>query len=357
MKYISEERRDYLISLLLSIGASLVIGALIMLANGRNPILGYGALLKGAFGSNYKLANTLAKTSPLVLTGLATSIAFNAGISNIGGEGQLYLGAFAAALVGISLGPLPKVLAIGLAIVAGALVGGLYAYFPGKLKIKYGVDEVITTIMLNTVAILFTGYLVNNFFAASDAKMSGTDLIGQSFQMKKLVRLSTLNSSIFLVILITIRSYYLMMKTSRGYEFKMVGQNKVFADYGGINSKKSMIQAMVISGGLCGITGVFEVIGVHYRFLQNISPELAFDGMLVSLVVRNNPLGIILMGLFFGTMKTGSIYMESATGVPSELVEVIQSIIILFIAGESGFKNLYKNWKLNRETRREAEND
>lgn len=354
MKLISKERKEYLISLILSIAASLLIGALIMMANGRSPLVGYSALIEGAFGSNYKIANTIAKTVPLVLTGLATAIAFSSGISNIGGEGQLYLGAFSAALIGISFTALPKPISILLAILVGALVGGLYAYFPGVLKVKLGVDEVVTTIMLNTVAMLFTSYLVNNPFAAQDAKMAGTAIIGESYKLNKLVRLSTLNSSIFFVIVITIFMYYLMQKTSNGYEFKMVGQNKTFAKYGGINSGKTMLISMVISGALCGMTGVFEVIGVHYRFLQNISPELAFDGMLVSLVVRNNPLGIIIMGLFFGAMKTGSIYMETATGIPSELVEVIQSVIILFIAGENGFKTIYKNWKLNRETNKEV---
>lgn len=354
MKLINKERKAYLISLILSIFASLVIGGLIMIANGRSPMVGYGALIEGAFGSNYRIANTIAKTAPLILTGLATAIAFNSGISNIGGEGQLYLGAFAAAVVGITFVALPKPIAIILAILAGAIVGGLYAFFPGWLKVKFGVDEVITTIMFNTIAMLFTSYLVNNPFATSDSKMSGTDIIFDAFKLDKLVRLSTLNTSIYFVIIITIAMYYLMNKTTNGYEFKMVGQNKNFANYGGIKSKKTMLIAMVISGAICGMTGTFEVIGVHYRFLEKISPELAFDGMLVSLVVRNNPLGIIIMGLFFGAMKTGSIYMETATGIPSELVQVIQSIIILFIAGENGFKSIYTNWKINRKNIKEV---
>ena len=138
-----------------------------MMANSRSPLVGYGALITGAFGSTYSLATTFAKTVPLVLTGLATAISFRSGISNIGGEGQLYLGAFAAAYVGITFTNIPGFLGIALAILAGALVGGIYAFFPALLKVKYQVDEVITTIMLNTVATLFTGYLVNYPFASS----------------------------------------------------------------------------------------------------------------------------------------------------------------------------------------------
>src|SRR5699024_7762170 len=144
-------------------------------------------------------------------------------------------------------------------------------------------------------------------------------------------------SSIFFMIGISILMYYIMKKASWGYDFKMTGQNERFAKYGGINTGKQMIIAMLISGGLCGIAGAFEVYGIHYRFLQNISPGYAFDGMLIAMIVKNSPIGILLMALFFGGLKTGSISMENATSIPSELVLVIQSIIILFLAGEEGF--------------------
>lgn len=355
MKNIIKKRdMEYLTSLFISIFAALLIGAVIMILNGRNPIVGYTSLITGAFGSNYNIATTFAKTVPLVLTGLGAAIAFRAGIFNVGGEGQLYLGAFAAAYVGITFTSLPSIIGIPLAIIVGALVGGAYAYIPGILKVKYKVDEVITTIMLNTVAILFTGYLVNHPFATTQGKMGATEIIGESYQFSKLVNLSTLNSSIFYMVAIAIIIYYIMENTSFGYEIKMTGQNNLFARYGGINDKKQMIIAMIISGGLCGIAGAFEVLGVHYRFLQNISPEFAFDGLLIALIVKNNPVGIILMAIFFGALKTGSISMENTTGIPSELVLVIQSIIILFIAGESGFKRIYKTWRLKRISKEKA---
>ncbi|MSU01064.1 ABC transporter permease [Tissierella pigra] len=339
---------QYLNSLFISIFASLLIGALIMIANGRSPLVGYGALLTGAFGSKYNIATTFAKTVPLVITGLATAIAFRAGISNVGGEGQLYLGAFAAAYVGITFTGLPGIIGIILAIIAGALVGGAYGFVPAILKVKYKVDEVITTIMLNTVATLFTAYLVNYPFASSQGKMGGTEMVAEQFRFSRLVKLSTLNTSIFYMGIIAVVIYYLMEKTSYGYDFKIVGQNSIFSRYAGIKDKNQMVLAMVISGGLCGIAGALEVLGVHYRFLQHISPGYAFDGMLIALIVKNNPIGVVLMSIFFGALKTGSIAMENSIGIPSELVSVIQSIIILFIAGEAGFKNIYKNWKMKK---------
>jgi len=325
-----------------------------MLANGRNPVTGYVALINGAFGSKYNIATTFAKTVPLVLTGLATSISFRSGISNIGGEGQLYLGAFGAALIGITFVNLPGIVGIPLALAASLIAGGLYALFPAILKVRYNIDEVIVTIMLNTVAVLLTSYLVNYPFASEIGKMGGTEIIAEGYQLSRLVRLSTLNTSIFYVAVISIIMYYLLERTSIGYEIKMVGQNSNFSRYGGINVKRRMIFAMVVSGALCGIAGAFEVLGVHYRFLQHISPGYAWDGMLIALIVKNNPIGVVLMSIFFGALKTGSISMENATGIPSELISVIQSIIILFIAGESGFKAKIKSFLANRRAIKKA---
>ncbi len=349
-----KEKVEYLISLFLSIFAALIIGGFIMLANGRNPIVGFNALINGAIGSKYKIATTLAKTVPLILTGLATSISFRSGIFNIGGEGQLYLGAFGAALVGITLINLPGLIGIPLALLVSAIAGGLYALLPAILRVKYNIDEVIVTIMLNTVAVLLTGYLVNYPFAADVGKLGATEIIGEGYHLSRLVRLSTLNTSIFHVIVITIIMYYLLERTSIGYEIKMVGQNMNFSRYGGINVKRRMIFAMVVSGILCGIAGAFEVLGVHYRFLQHISPGYAWDGMLIALIVKNNPLGVVLMALFFGALKTGSISMENATGIPSELISVIQSIIILFIAGEAGFKDKIKGYFARKRLSKKA---
>lgn len=226
--------------------------------------------------------------------------------------------------------------------------------FPAVLKVRYNIDEVIVTIMLNTVAVSLTSYLVNYPFASQVGKLGATEIIGEGYHLSRLVRLSTLNTSIFHVIVITIIMYYLLERTSIGYEIKMVGQNSNFSRYGGINVKGRMILAMVVSGALCGIAGAFEVLGVHHRFLQHISPGYAWDGMLIALIVKNNPIGVVLMSLFFGILKTGSISMENATGIPSELISVIQSIIILFIAGEAGLKDKIKGYLASRSNKKKV---
>lgn len=323
--------------LIFSIFLALLLGAVIILINGENPFLAYGALLKGAFGAKYKFASTLAKMVPLTLASLATAAAFRAGIFNIGVEGQLYLGAFAAAWVGFTYTSLPWFILIPLCFIAGAVAGGAYAFIPGLLKVRYKVDEVITTIMLNSVAILFTDYLVNYPFAAAKGKMGATDMIAEAAQLDRFVQFSKLNSSIFYMIGIAILMYYLMQKTSIGYNWKMVGENPYFARYGGVNAGKQMLFAMIVSGMIAGVAGGAEVLGVHYRFLQRLSPGYGFDGITVALIVKNNPLGAVIMSFFFAVLKTGGVAMEQATKIPYELVSVIQAIIILFIAAERGF--------------------
>ncbi|ABW19910.1 ABC transporter permease [Alkaliphilus oremlandii] len=340
---------EYILSITGSILLALLLGAVIMVLNGKNPILGYGALITGAFGNKYAIATTLTKTVPLILTGLATAIAFMSGIFNIGGEGQLYLGAFAATYIGFTFKGLPAGIGIILAVLCSAVVGAALAYIPAILKVKFKIDEVIVCVMLNSIAMLFTGYLVNYPFKATDGSMGGSNLIADQYRFTRLVQVAKLNTSIIYAAMIAILIYYLVKKTSYGYNFRMIGENNVFSKYMGLSTEKYMIVAMLISGALCGVAGAFEVYGMHYRFLTNLSKGYAFDGMLISLIVKNSPVGIVIMSIFFAALKTGSVVMELETGISSELVAVIQALIILFMAGESGFKALFRRKKLSKK--------
>ena len=340
---------EYILSITASILLALILGGIIMIFNGKNPIQGYGALITGAFGSKYALATTFTKTVPLILTGLATAIAFMTGIFNIGGEGQLYLGAFAATYIGFTFKGLPVALGVVLATICAAIAGAALSYIPAILKVKFKIDEVIVCVMLNSIAMLFTGYLVNYPFKATDGSMGGSNLIADQYRFSKLMDVSKLNTSIIYAAMIAILIYYLIKKTSYGYDFKMIGENNIFTKYMGLATEKYMIVAMLISGALCGIAGAFEVYGLHYRFLPNLSKGYAFDGMLIALIVKNNPLGIIIMSIFFAALKTGSVVMELETGISSELVAVIQALIILFMAGETGFKEFFKRKNLSKK--------
>ena len=311
-------------------------GAVVILLNKQNPLLAYFTLLDGAFGKPYRLANTFQRAVPLTLTGLSVAVAFRAGVWNIGSEGQLYLGAFAAAWAGFSFQGLPGVVFIPLIFLFGALGGGVGGFVPGVLKARYGMDEVITTIMLNSVFILFTSYLVNYPFKTAQGQMGATDKIVEVARLSRLVKLSKLNTGAFFSIGILLLMFYLMQKSRIGYEWKMLGDNSLFARYIGISPARHIVVVMILSGALAGMAGALEVLGVHYRFIESISPGYGYDGILIAMIAMYHPLGVVLVAIIFGALKVGALPMEQFSNVPSELIDVLQSIIILFVAAESG---------------------
>lgn len=335
--------RDYLLSLLLAVALALLAGAGIMLLCGHNPGQGYAALLNGALGKPRAVGNTLAKTVTLALTGLAMSLAAKAGMFNVGGEGQLYLGAMAAAVVGAQAKG-PVWLVVVLSLLAAMAAGGLYALLPGWLKVRWKVDEVITTIMLNSVAIYFCSYLANGPLKTAERGIAtGTDSIMKEAAFTPLIKLSNLNTGVFYAAVAALLVWYLMTRSSIGFEMKLTGENDRFARYGGISTGKLMLWSMVLSGALCGLVGMLEVFGLHKRFLTTVSNEFYFDGMLVAMIMRYNPLGVILMSFFFAILSIGGKSMELTAGISSELILIVQSIIIFFMAAESGVRAWFAN--------------
>lgn len=329
--------RDYMISLLIAVVLALLIGAGIMALCGCDPLTGYKALINGALGKQRSVGNTLEKTATLCLTGLAMCLAAKAGIFNVGGEGQLFLGAIAAAVVGANM-PGPGWIVILCALLAAMIAGGLYAWIPGALKVYLQVDEVITTIMMNSVAIFFCSYLASGPLKTTEKGIAvGTSKISVSFS--KLIRLSNLTEGIFIAAVVAFLVWYIMSHTSKGYEMKLTGENDTFARYGGISTKKLMIWSMVFSGAVCGIVGMLQVFGIQTRFVTTVSDEFYFDGMLVAMIMRYNPLGVILMSFFFAVLEIGGQSMQSV-GVASEVIDIVQAIIIFFMAAEGGIRTM-----------------
>ena len=334
----------YLLSLLFSILLALSLGAVIMMMTGKDPILGYTALVKGALGSPRNLGNTLARSATLSLTGIAVAVAAQAGIFNVGGEGQLYLGGMAAAIVGFSLKDTSPIIAVPLAFVSAMAAGGVYAFIPAVLKVKRNISEVITTIMLNSAAIYFCTYLATDPLKTTEKGIaSGTPAIHPSFVFQKLIPLSNLTQGIYYAAILAFACWYLMKKTTLGFEMKLTGQNSRFANHMGIPAGKHAIGAMMLSGSICGIVGLLEVYGIHRRYVVTLSTSFYFDGMLVAMIMRYQPVGIILMSLFFGALKIGSSAMELNVGISSELILIIQSIIIFFMAAQEGILRSIKD--------------
>ena len=341
---------EYLIALAVSILLALIVGGVIMALSGYNPLTGYRLMIEGAVGKPRLIGNTLAKAATLCLTGLATAIAAQADIFNVGGEGQLYLGAIASAWVGARLTGTSPWIGIPLCLLAAMAAGGFYAWVPGVLKVKMKVDEVVTTILLNSAAIYFCTYLANGPLKTAERGInSGTDSVDPAFMFSRLIRSSNLTQSIFLSVMIALLVWYVMRRTTAGFEMKLTGQNGRFARYAGLKADRLVIGSMVISGAICGLVGMFEVFGLHKRFITTVSQEFYYDGMLVAMMMRYQPLGIILMSLFFGAMKIGGTSMEAQADIPSSLVVIIQSIIIFFMAAEDGLLRVFREWQLKRQ--------
>ena len=346
---------SYLLSLAISVALALLVGAGIMLASGHNPIAGYGAMLSGALSSQRAIGDTLAKSATLCLTGLATAVAAQAGIFNVGGEGQLYFGAMASALLGSLMTGESPIIAIPLCLLAAMVAGGLWAFIPAWLKVRLEVNEVITTIMLNSVAIYFCAFLSNGPLKTTERGIaSGTAKIDSSFAFARVINLSNLTTSIFLSIAIALLVWYMMKRTATGYEMKLTGENERFAYYAGIPTAKLMLIGMVISGAICGLVGMFEVFGLHKRFIDSVSNEFYYDGMLVAMIMRYQPMGIILMSFFFGILKIGGTGMERI-GIPSETILIVQSIIIFFMAAERGISESFRVHRARSAARKRLE--
>ncbi|MFH1512375.1 MAG: ABC transporter permease [Bacillota bacterium] len=344
---------QYLLSLLIAITLALLVGAGIMALCGYDPVVCYTALFKGALGKPRAFGNMLSKAATLCLTGLAMSVAAKAGIFNVGGEGQLYFGGLAAAVVGAKMIGAPAWVIVVCALLAAMVAGGFYAWIPGILKVKLKVNEVVTTILLNSAAIYFCSFLTNGPLKTAERGISsGTDSVLTSFA--PLIRLSNLNGSVFLAAAAAILIWYLMTRSTMGFEMKITGTNDRFARYGGIRADRLMILGMVISGMLCGLVGMIEVFGIHKRFITNLSAGYYFDGMLVAMIMRYHPFGVIVMSFFFAILTIGGSAMELSAGISGEVILIVQAVIIFFMAAEGGIRQSLRAYRLKRGVKAHA---
>lgn len=348
-----KKNKIYLISLFLSVAIALIIGGLLMVATGANPFEGYGAMIEGALGTPRVFGNTMAKMITLCLTGLAMTVGAKAGMFNVGGEGQLFLGGLAATLVGITFTELPAFIVVPLAFLSAAVAGGLYALVPALLKVKLKVSEVITTIMLNSVAIYVCTYLVNGdgpLVTSDKGVLGGSDAVPEAFRFSQLIPKSNLSTALIYSAVIAFLCWYVMQKTSVGLEMKVTGENERFAFYAGLPKAKLMIWSMVASGAICGLVGMFEVYGYQARFQQSISNQFYYDGMLVAMIMNYNPIGIIIMSFFFAVINIGAGAMEFSTGIAGEISDIIFSVIIFLMAAQGGITKAI----INRITQKKA---
>jgi simple sugar transport system permease protein len=322
----------------------------------------YSALLAGSIGSPkemvlaltsgsapritqafYPLSETIVAATPLIFTGLAVSLAFRAGLFNIGGEGQLFIGGLAAGYVGFAW-HLPLVIHLPLAILAGFLGGAAWGFVPGFLKARTGAHEVITTIMMNYIAISLALY----FLSTSEFRRPGrTDPISREvLGSGRLPHLAGANlrlqSGIILALLVAWGVWWLLVRSTVGFKLRAVGSNPAAARTAGIDVARVYILAMVLSGGLAGLGGANQVLGVQYSLAPGFSAGLGFDAITLALLGRANPWGVVAAAFLFGMLRAGAVQMQAATGTPVDMVVVIQSLIIIFVAAPALVRAIYR---------------
>lgn len=323
-----------ILKILFTLLVALVMGALVMELSGKDSMQAYGALFSSALGSSSALANSLLAATPLIFTGLAAAIAFRAGVFNVGVEGSLYLGAFAAAWAGFTFVTLPGWLLIPLCMVVAAIVGGIWSYIPGVMKARLAVDETVTTILLNYVAILFTSYLVNYPFKVPGMANAMSEEVAPAAHLYRFLSGSQFNTGFLIAVAAVAVVHFVMSRMNLGFELRSVGDNPLFSKWMGMPTEKIVEKVMFISGLLGGVAGAVQVLGVHYRFAANFSPGFGFTGITIALLARNNPIGVLFAALLFGVLRSGSSTMELFTDVPRDLIRVLEATVIFFAAME-----------------------
>jgi len=317
---------------LIAISLSLVIGAIVIMALGQNPISAYNELFFSNFRSSFSIAGLISQFVPLLVLAGAVTVSFRAGLFNIGGEGQLYMGAIFAAFAGVTLTDLPPLLVIFLVLVFGLMGGLIWGAIPGVLLAFWRVNIIVTTLMLSTIAILLTGYIVTGPFKDPTAGMSASPKLAPG------VRFSMFNAEygvgwdLVVAFVAFVALALILTRSVWGLRVRQLGQMNRFAEYTGVSTKKMTIQVMALSGAVSGLAGAIFVLGPNGgRFLQAFSPGYGFLGITVALLARLNPWAAILAALFYANMMSGATAMQLNTAVPYPLVNVLQGLIILSI--------------------------
>jgi simple sugar transport system permease protein len=339
----------------LAILTALIIGGVIMALTTRDasiPFAAYRGLLAGMLGSPGAVAETLISSTPYIFTGLAVALAFKGGLFNIGAEGQLALGALATAFVGYSF-KMPGLVHLPLALLAGLAAGFLWGAIPGVLKARTGAHEVITTIMLNYLAIQFVQYMLSGPMKAPRTVVPKTPPLERSAWLPMLIPSLKLHSGVLLALLASILVWWFLGRTVWGFALRTVGTNAAAARYAGMSVVWNVVMAMAISGALAGLAGAVQVTGVALdttstnhegnRYLGlGFASGYGFDSIAVALLGRGNPFGVIAAALLFGGLRAGAAKMQFDTQVPGEIIAVIQGLILLFVAADAIIRRLYR---------------
>ncbi|MFI3313716.1 MAG: ABC transporter permease [Eubacteriales bacterium] len=337
--------KPVLVTLLLSTTAillSLVVAGVIMLAVGYDPLNAYAVLFDSAFGSVTSLANTLSKTVPLLFAGLSVAFAYKCGLFNIGGEGQLYMGAFVSTVVALALGDLPSCIMIPTIIIVSFIGGGAVGALNGYMKAKLGLNEVIVAIMLNYIVTFFVSYFLNGPMAAVGSMTPQSEVVPDSALFATIVPKTQLTTALYLGLAVAVILFFFFKYTRAGYNIRAVGQNPTAAQAAGVSITMATVSAMGVSGGIAGLVGMTEVFGKYGRLIDGFSPGFGFTGIAVAVLASCNPFAILLTSILFGALEAGSMKMSYSAGVSTNMVMVIQGLVILFVATPNIVRGIFR---------------
>jgi ABC-type uncharacterized transport system permease subunit len=351
---------------LLSVFSALVVGALIMVVTNdttlhawsqfaSHPGRGfsaswslvydaYGSLAAGAFESRYALSETLVDAAPLILAGLAVALTFKAGMFNIGAQGQIIAGAVMASLVAVELTGVPTVVVLPVAVVAGFVGGAVGGAIPGLLKARTGAHEVIVTIMLNYVALNLLQYLVGIRLFREPGQSNGVGKVTPvAARLPHLAGDSVrVNLGILIALAVAAAVSWLLRNSTLGLRFRMIGANAEAARTAGVDIKRMMTLVFLLAGGLAGLAGAIQVLGVDNQLVPSYEGDLGFTAITVALLGRSSPIGVVLGSLLYGALEAGGLAMQAKTGIPIDLIEVIQAVVVFFIAAPALIRDIYR---------------
>jgi len=341
--------------LVLAMGAALLIGAVLLLLMGVNPLEAYASIITGVFGSKFGLAQSIIKATPLLLVGLGICIAFRASVINIGGEGQIILGALMATWFSLQFRTWPGLLLIPATLIMGFLAGAAWGFVPGILKARMGVNEILSTVMLNAIALQLMNLLLRGPLMDPAGVTAGT-FLAQSERFPEAVWLprlteTSLHAGAILAVLLAFVVYIFLWRTSIGYRIRAVGLSPDASRYAGIPVPFYQALALTLAGGFAGLAGVVEVIGVQHRLLEGITSGYGFTGIVAALFGGLHPLGTIPASWLFGALLVGADKMQRAVQVPSALIDTILGLVVMFMVGS---QMLSRKWARRRQVSAEA---
>ena len=339
--------------------AALAVGAVMLLVLGANPVSAYGALLEGAFGSTNAVAETAVKAIPLLLVGLGICIAFRGNVINIGGEGQMIIGAIFATLIGTTLPDWPGWAIIPLAMLMGFVGGAIWGGIPGALKAYFGVNEILSTVMMNAIAVQIMNYslrgpMIDPAQKELASQIPQTARLSQAFHLPRLVP-TRLHVGAAIAVVLAILVYILLWRTTLGYRIRAVGQNPDASRYGGIPVRQHVVIALLLSGAFAGLAGAIQVYGLNYRMITDGSASgftgnAGFNGIVAALFGQLHPIGTIPASFFFGALLVGANKLQRVMQVPSAFIITLNGLVVVFVVSSEIWRRRRQRQRMTRAT-------